>query len=414
MPEPSLPLKLFEAYGVEIEYMIVDRDTLEIRPLADKLLTDTDGLVCNDLVRGEIAWSNELALHLVEFNFTNPEKTLAGKDKWFHKNIITANYILEKYNAMLLPSGMHPFLDPTENHVQLWPHELSEVYDTYDKIFNCKNHGWVNVQSSHLNLPFSTDDEFRKLHAAIRFVLPIIPALAASSPITGGKITGFMDSRLDHYRNNQNLVPEIGADVIPEIIDSPEQYKSLILDTMYAAVSPHDPDGILQDEWLNSRGAIARFDRSTIEIRLIDTQECPIADFAILQIISHLAKWLIEEKKDVFNVYHGFNQKSLVSIFHECVQHGDQTIIENSDYLKILNIDSPAKGKEIWGRLFDVLFSAQEKNDHESFIREYNSNGTLSSRILKAAGENPDAKSITKVYHELSRCLAENKVFTAV
>ena len=34
-----------------------------------------------------------------------------------------------------------------------------------------------------LNLPFSSDEEFGRLHAAIRLLLPLLPALAASSPL---------------------------------------------------------------------------------------------------------------------------------------------------------------------------------------------------------------------------------------
>ena len=44
---------------------------------------------------------------------------------------------------------------------------------------------------------------------------------------------------------------------------------------MYRAIDPLDTEGILQEEWLNSRAAIARFDRGAIEIRCMDTQECP-------------------------------------------------------------------------------------------------------------------------------------------
>ena len=32
------PLHLFEGYGLELEYMIVDRETFEVRPIADWLL----------------------------------------------------------------------------------------------------------------------------------------------------------------------------------------------------------------------------------------------------------------------------------------------------------------------------------------------------------------------------------------
>ncbi|WP_262710362.1 hypothetical protein [Mangrovivirga cuniculi] len=30
-------LRLFQAFGIELEYMIVNRDTLEVMPIADKL-----------------------------------------------------------------------------------------------------------------------------------------------------------------------------------------------------------------------------------------------------------------------------------------------------------------------------------------------------------------------------------------
>ena len=40
---------------------------------------------------------------------------------------------------------------------------------------------------------------------------------------------------------------------------------------MYRQIAPLDPDHVVQYEWLNSRGAIARFDRNAIEIRVIDT-----------------------------------------------------------------------------------------------------------------------------------------------
>ena len=54
-------------------------------------------------------------------------------------------------------------------------------------------------------------------------------------------------------------------------------------------IAPLDPDGTLQHEWLNSRGAIARFDRNAIEIRVLDIQECPVADLAIcFQVMSFL------------------------------------------------------------------------------------------------------------------------------
>ena len=42
----------------------------------------------------------------------------------------------------------------------------------------------------HVNLPFADDAQFARLHAAIRLVLPLLPALAASSPIAEGSVIG--------------------------------------------------------------------------------------------------------------------------------------------------------------------------------------------------------------------------------
>ena len=42
-------LHLFQAYGIELEYMIVDADTLNIRPISDKILIDQNGKVNGEI-----------------------------------------------------------------------------------------------------------------------------------------------------------------------------------------------------------------------------------------------------------------------------------------------------------------------------------------------------------------------------
>ena len=82
------------------------------------------------------------------------------------------NALLSPMGARLMPTAMHPWMDP--NRVQLWPHGTRVVYETFDRIFSCKGHGWANLQSQQINLPFASDEEFARLHAAIRFLLPIL------------------------------------------------------------------------------------------------------------------------------------------------------------------------------------------------------------------------------------------------
>ena len=65
-------LKLFEATGLEIEYMIVDVETLAVRAAADRALDALGGLEDGEVTLGDIAWSNELALHVIELKGAGP------------------------------------------------------------------------------------------------------------------------------------------------------------------------------------------------------------------------------------------------------------------------------------------------------------------------------------------------------
>ena len=127
-------------------------------------------------------------------------------------------------------------------------------------------------------------------------MLPLLPALAASSPLVDGRVTGLLDNRLEVYRLNQRLIPSVTGRVIPEPVFTPQAYREEILATMYRDIAAHDPEAILQHEWLNSRGAIARFERNTIEIRLLDVQECPAADLAIVSLLVALLQALVAEE----------------------------------------------------------------------------------------------------------------------
>ena len=250
------PLDLFEAVGIELEYMIVAQDTLSVMPVADKVLTAKAGKLVSDLEDGSMGWSNELVLHVIELKTNGPAASFDGLAEAFHRHISEINHLLSPMGGRLMPTACHPWMDPLTETV-LWPHEYSPIYEAYDRIFSCQGHGWSNLQSMHINLPFNGDEEFGRLHAAIRLLLPIMPALTAASPILDGKTTGFMDGRMEVYRHNSEKIPSIAGLIIPEPVYDRRTYERDIFQRMYADIAPFDPDNVLQDEFLNSRGAIA-------------------------------------------------------------------------------------------------------------------------------------------------------------
>ncbi len=63
---------LFDRYGVELEYMIVDAESLSVRPIADEVLRRVAGEYVNEVERGPLAWSNELVLHVIELKTNGP------------------------------------------------------------------------------------------------------------------------------------------------------------------------------------------------------------------------------------------------------------------------------------------------------------------------------------------------------
>lgn len=394
-------LHLFEGYGIELEYMIVNKKTLDVAPVCDELLKSIAGSLVSELSLGTISYSNELALHVVELKTTGPVKRLSGLADLFLQHVQKINEALSFFDACLLPTAAHPWMDP-EREMRLWEYENNPIYEAYHRIFNCRGHGWANLQSTHINLPFSGNDEFSMLHSAIRLLLPIMPALSASSPIMDAQVTGMHDARLAAYMQNQKAIPSIAGKVVPEPVHSFDEYQQTILEPMYRDIQPYDPEGLLQFEWLNSRGAIARFDRSTIEIRVLDIQECPQADLAIAQAITSSLQQLIDT--NAARHYGNFPSETLFEIYQVCVKEAEQAYITDRDFLAIFGKEMPCRASELWSHIVKGF----THNEALTFILK---NGTLSSRILKAAGHKPTKEKLHTVYNSLRKCLATGKMY---
>ena len=105
-------LHLFEGYGVELGYMIVDRATGDVKPVADALLEKAAGESCREWKRGSTSWCNELALHVIEFKFSDPWPSLEGAIDAFAEDVQIANDLLRPMGATLLPGAMHPWMNP--------------------------------------------------------------------------------------------------------------------------------------------------------------------------------------------------------------------------------------------------------------------------------------------------------------
>lgn len=407
----SRPLGLFEGFGVELEYMIVRRGDLSVAPVADQVLKAVAGDFVSEVGLGALAWCNELVLHVIELKTNGPAPSLEGLEKEFQKAVRRVNGILAELDCRLLPTAMHPWMDPVRE-TRLWPYEYSAVYESYDRIFGCEGHGWSNLQSLHMNLPWRDADEFGRLHAAIRLVLPLLPALAASSPVVDGRITGLADTRLSMYRLNQMRVPIIAGSVIPEPVFSPDEYRERVLGAIYREIAPLDPQGILQHEWLNSRGAIARFDRQTIEVRVLDIQEAPVADLAIYALIVEVLKSLIEERWSDYEAQKLWPVEPLSRILEDSIIGGGNAVIRDAAYLEAFGLHGieALRARDFWRRLAEKL--VREGNlDQKRGLSHLLAAGTLAERIVAGMDGDETRPRLEAVYRELMECLEEGQLF---
>lgn len=402
--------KLLEVFGIELEYMVVDKDSLNVLPITDQLFQKVSGSTTNDISGERVDWSNELVLHVVEFKNKKPEPKILPLISHFQNEVKRANTYLQSFNAILLPGAVHPWMSP-DLETKLWPHENKIIYKTYDRVFGCKGHGWSNLQSLHINISFANDQEFEKLHAAIRFILPLIPALSSSSPIIDGSKTEYSSNRLKFYLQNQRRIPSILGKAIPEPAWSEQEYQEKILQPMYNDIAPYDTECVLQEEWLNSRGAIPKFERGCIEIRLADIQEAPVIDLAIAHFWISIIKLLTEGNWITLEKLKNLDHAKLRAILDQTVLHAENAQIEDSEYLALFEKEKSTKANILLNTLSDKISYAPEEQVFQDVIKKLLSQGSLSTRLCRSLNKDYSRENLLKTYKNLATCLQEGIFF---
>jgi len=186
---------------------------------------------------------------------------------------------------------------------------------------------------------------------------------------------------------------------------------------MYRDIAQHDTEQVLRYEWLNSRGAIARFDRNAIEIRVIDTQECPRADLAIAAATSSVVRALYRERKTSLVEQQEVQTNALAAILQDCIRDAERTVIGHAEYLRQLGFpDRCGNAQEVWTYLIDEM----QRDDpvHAGLwdepLRMILKKGPLARRILQAVDGDYSRPALHAVYGELCGCLQEGKMFSGV
>lgn len=271
------------SFGTEHEYSINDAHFMPL-PVSDRILTEIGGVLSNEVPFGEVIVSKELQKHVLEVVPSRPAERIPALESDLCSGVKRLMQFISPH--LLMGLGMHPLLRLEMTGV--WDHEEGEIYREYDRLFGIRQHGWLNIQALQINIPYRNEAELIRLHNRIRSLLPFMVALTASSPMVEGRMTGLMDNRLFYYRKNQERIPEICNNILPERLRSLHEYLR-IQEGIYSKLRAAGAD-ILCREWLNSRGVIIRFSRECLEIKALDEQECVRSDMAVLSLLLPLLR----------------------------------------------------------------------------------------------------------------------------
>jgi len=395
--------RTLQVLGPEHEFSIID-EKLQPLPIVDKVIKDVHGRIVNNVDLGKFSLGKELQAHVAELKANEPFDSPEVFEETMCNAVLSILDILEKrYGARLLGLGMHPSL--LLDKVKVWSHRDRQIYEALGKVFNLSQHGWLNIQSFQLNLPFKNEREAVGLYNALANVLPYLPAITASSPIYESKIGHNVDNRLHFYLVNQAEVPSITGDIIPEYVASFEEYeKTTIRQYSEDLAKAKAPRCLLNKEWLNSRGAVIRFDRRAVEIRIMDEQECVKSDVALSCFIRATLRGILQQGEDFEYLPHHV----LVNNLHAVIRDGLNASVRHP---------KGSTARQVCHYLYKTAEenTSSEEKKYLEIVKQRIEGGNLSDLILREAKKKVLKtnleEAIFAVYDSLASCLERNTVY---
>ena len=386
--------------GPEHELSLVNQD-LAVLPIADKIIKNTCGKTINFIELPNFTFGKEMQLHVMEIKANQPFKSPVEFEETMQTAVTTLSQIVQKYGARLLGTGMHPLMKLQDTSI--WPHYHKKIYQAYGKIFNLNQHGWLNIQSFHLNLPYQKEADATQIHNQLANLCAYLPAVAASSPIYEGKNGKDIDNRLQFYKVNQKEVPSVTGDVIPQYVSSLEQYKREVIGGYSQALAKAGADKtLLEREWVNSRGVIFRFDRKAIEVRVMDEQECIKSDVALACFVRAAVRGLIAENIELLS------HEVLVEDFNAVIRDGLNAEVSNP-YGKT--------ARQVCQHYLNLALEHADADEKKYLwlVGRRIAEGSLSERIragvLRRAEKTGFHDAIVDVYSTLIKCLIDNEPY---
>ncbi len=390
-------------------YSIVHRDTLEALPIAAEVLEAIRAATTTG-TKTTVEWRLSTAEHLIQLEPVKGSRPSQALARRISAKLAKADRVLQGSNAMLLPTGAHPLLRAVDARPTIGAGDPFELLP--ESSFDRHVHGHINSPTLRVGMPFEGDEEFTKLHAAVRVLLPIIPALTASSPFLEGRLTGYKGSRalsmVEAYRSHPSLL----GSVVPEAVFLQEDYDRIVLTPIALAFAQRSEGADPDPEALNARAAVAFFDRGVLELRVMEPQEHPAMDLALVEFVRVVLKAMMTGRWVSSYLQRAWTEQDLEAVYMDVIKDAGITLFPNREYLMmfgLLNQDEMTAGM-FWQHLFVKVYE-DLSDEARTLVGHILEHGCLARRILQSAGPDASEQDIKRVYSELAQCLVQGRNF---
>ena len=386
---------------IEVEYIIADKDSMEAVPLAEKLIKKAAGCEkCSTYSPSDsecsILWSLTKHDYIVKFSAQINRVNIREAEKILHNQIIEANRILEEFNAVLYASAVYPLPGSENASMNIKNNDLL-FSGSPDNFNNLIKNSVFNYHYMKLYLHFENEEEFFRLHTAVRLIMPLLPALTSGSPVLGDTEDS-QDITLEIFKHKLSRTGKACRSIIPLPVRNRNEYEESINQCMKCDYVNND-SGMIDE----CRAVTADFEKGMLAVRIFDMQESPHVDFAVVRFITYILELIVncrcstEKQASISN-------EELLEIFDNITKDGLKGMVENEKYLKLLSIEDQTK-MSAWG-IWMLL--AKKVKDYAGLkippVENILKTGSLSERIIKAA----EQRSVKETFQELAECLEEN------
>ena len=269
---PSAPVEdLTVTLGVEEEFFLVDPETRNLLADPDPQIYEAckakqgPHKVVHEFLRSQIEISTRVCASVSEVRTALVE---------------TRRLMIEgaaQYGAAVLASSTHPFA--------AWDMQLPTPNDRYESFANTYQESVrrLLVGGLHVHAGFGDPETRIRVMTALRRYLPLMNALSASSPFSGGRETGFKCGRL-------NLLGALPRTSLPRELYSKAEFDRLVQGYQRMEFIS---DG--SELWWDIRPSHAY---PTIEVRICDI--CPRLEdtLGIVALYASLVRWLSRQARE--------------------------------------------------------------------------------------------------------------------